>query len=144
MNFAFHFIVVTFVVLNATIFTSASCDDDSDEESFFSFLSYEVKTLSDEQRTPLETFVNTVVDAVYRSDTLKDVFDISDRPSIQFSQFSYQTTFEILEALGSSHSDVLADFATRPIAQNYQSITREHSLQFIPISWPPTHTLSEF
>ncbi|GFS37679.1 hypothetical protein TNIN_159121, partial [Trichonephila inaurata madagascariensis] len=65
------------------------CDDDSDEESFFSFISYDVQILSDEERTPLETFVNTIVETVYERDTLRDVFDISDTPSLQFQEYCY-------------------------------------------------------
>ncbi|GFY18479.1 uncharacterized protein TNCV_2397061 [Trichonephila clavipes] len=125
MNFLFHLFVVTFVALNAAIFTSASCDDDSDEESFFSFISYDVQILSDEQRTSLKTFVNTVVETVYGRDTLRDVFDISDSTALQFQQYSYQVTYDILKELGSRKSDVLADFATRPIAQNFEYISRE-------------------
>ncbi|GFY18483.1 hypothetical protein TNCV_2397101 [Trichonephila clavipes] len=100
MNFLFHLFVVTSVALNAAIFTSASCDDDSDEESFFSFISYDVQILSDEQRTPLETFVNTVVETVYGRDTLRDVFDISDSTALQFQQYSYQSRARSNSKLG--------------------------------------------
>ncbi|GFY18439.1 uncharacterized protein TNCV_2396671 [Trichonephila clavipes] len=74
-------VVATFMLFYIASFTIVTCQENSDEsndEIFYPGVAYNVTILSNEQRTPVNTFVDTFVKAVYGSDTLKNVFDISE------------------------------------------------------------------
>ncbi|GFU78323.1 uncharacterized protein TNCV_1939561 [Trichonephila clavipes] len=63
------------------------------EKSYFrSSVVYTVSILSDDQRTDQDTFVDTFVQLVYESDTLKDLFDLSETPAIGYSHHAYKTS----------------------------------------------------
>ncbi|GFY59340.1 uncharacterized protein TNIN_278521 [Trichonephila inaurata madagascariensis] len=86
---------------------------------------YIVSLLSDDQRTDQYTFVDTFVQLVYGSDTLKDLFDLSETPAIGYARNAYNDFVNVLTSLGANDPDKIADFATRPMAQNFKIFTRE-------------------
>ncbi|GFQ68547.1 uncharacterized protein TNCT_108531 [Trichonephila clavata] len=86
---------------------------------------YTVSILSDDQRTDQDTFVDTFVQLVYESDTLKDLFDLSETPAIEYAQHAYNDFVTVLTSLGATDPNKTADFATRPMAQNFKVFTRE-------------------
>ncbi|GFY18408.1 uncharacterized protein TNCV_2396371 [Trichonephila clavipes] len=80
------------LLLSPVYSPSVTCQENSDEsnnEIFYPGVAYNVTVLSNEQRTPVNTFVDTFVKAVYGSDTLKNAFDISETLAQQFTRFVY-------------------------------------------------------
>ncbi|GFS54306.1 hypothetical protein NPIL_168421, partial [Nephila pilipes] len=89
MKSALRLFAVTFVVLNNLIFTPATCQESGPGETFSSIIAYKIAILSGEQRTPTDTFVRTYFEAVHDSEDLLDAYDISETPSILFTEYTY-------------------------------------------------------
>ncbi|GFY41902.1 uncharacterized protein TNIN_247501 [Trichonephila inaurata madagascariensis] len=90
---------------------------------------YTVSILSDDQRTDQDTFVDTFVQLVYESNTLKDLFDLSETPAIEFASYAHKHIATELASLGAKNPERVADFATRPMAQNFKVFTREEMVR---------------
>ncbi|GFY41904.1 uncharacterized protein TNIN_247521 [Trichonephila inaurata madagascariensis] len=90
---------------------------------------YTVSILSDDQRTDQDTFVDTFVQLVYKSDILKDLFDLSETPAIEFAGYVHKHFVPMLASLGARNPEKIADFATRPMAQNFKLFTREEMVR---------------
>ncbi|GFY18440.1 uncharacterized protein TNCV_2396681 [Trichonephila clavipes] len=117
---------VTFVVLYTTTFSPVQAVEKS---IFRPSVVYTVSILSDDQRSDQDNFVDTFVQLVYESDTLKDLFDLSESPAIEYAQHAYNDFVTILTSLGAIDPDKTADFATRPMAQNFKVFTREEMVR---------------
>ncbi|GFT14567.1 uncharacterized protein NPIL_538501 [Nephila pilipes] len=115
---------VTFVVLCTSNFKSVICHE-YDENTFRPSIAYRVKILSDDERADQDTFVNTFVEEVRGSDTLKDMFDLSETPALAYSRHAYNDFVRVLTSLGADDPDTIADFATRPMRKNFDFFTRE-------------------
>ncbi|GFR27263.1 uncharacterized protein TNCT_532091 [Trichonephila clavata] len=109
------------MLLNA--FFTATCQETGDEQTPQSFTAYDVTILSEEQRVPVDSFISTFVQTVNSREKLKDVFDISDRRSIEFAEYVKELLLNVLKALGIKNSEILDDFATRPMKQNMKSFS---------------------
>ncbi|GFY59339.1 uncharacterized protein TNIN_278511, partial [Trichonephila inaurata madagascariensis] len=103
--------------------------DESNDEIFYPGVAYNVTILSDEQRTPVNTFVDTFVKAVYGSDTLKNVFDISETSAQQFTRFVYGHFIDLLKSVNAKDPEPIADFGTRPMGQNFDVFTLKEMLR---------------
>ncbi|PRD28274.1 UNVERIFIED_CONTAM: hypothetical protein NCL1_32900 [Trichonephila clavipes] len=117
---------VTFVVLYTTTFSPVQAVEKS---IFRPSVVYTVSILSDDQRSDQDNFVDTFVQLVYESDTLKDLFDLSESPAIEYAQHAYNDFVTVLTSLGAIDPDKTADFATRPMAQNFKVFTREEMVR---------------
>ncbi|GFY59343.1 uncharacterized protein TNIN_278551 [Trichonephila inaurata madagascariensis] len=78
---------VTVVVLCTTTFSPVQAMEKS---IFHPSVVYTVSILSDDQRTDQDTFVDTFVQLVYKSDILKDLFDLSETPAIEFAGYVHK------------------------------------------------------
>ncbi|GFY74984.1 uncharacterized protein TNIN_118721 [Trichonephila inaurata madagascariensis] len=105
------------------IFTSATCQETSGAQTLHSFIAYEITILSEEQRVPVDCFISTFLQTLHDREKLKSVFDISDRPSIEFAEYVKEYIFNVLTALEMKKAEMLADFATRPLKQNLKSFS---------------------
>ncbi|GFY18399.1 uncharacterized protein TNCV_2396281 [Trichonephila clavipes] len=105
--------------------TTSGMQANADKSYFHPSVLYTVSILSDDQRTDQDTFVDTFVQLVYESDTLKDLFDLSETPAIGYSHHAYNDSVIVLTSLGATNPDKIADFETRPMAQNFKVFTRE-------------------
>ncbi|GFS41831.1 uncharacterized protein NPIL_100481 [Nephila pilipes] len=101
----------------------------TDSGEFHPSLAYNVMILSDDQRTLIHTFVNTFVQAVYDSDALKDVFNISETPAPQFTHFVYSHFIDLLKSVGATDQQTIADFGTRSMAQNFDVFKLDEMLR---------------
>ncbi|GFY18382.1 uncharacterized protein TNCV_2396111 [Trichonephila clavipes] len=117
---------VTVVVLCTRTFSPVQAMEKS---TFHPSVVYTVSILSDDQRTNQDTFVDTFVQLVYESNTLKDLFDFSETPAFEFASHTHKRIADTVASLGAKNPERIADFATRPMAQNFKVFTREEMVR---------------
>ncbi|GFY18454.1 transposon Ty3-I Gag-Pol polyprotein [Trichonephila clavipes] len=75
--------LVILVVLYTTSFTPVTCEDSG--EDLRQTVAFNVSMLSDRQRASQDVFVDAVVEGIYSSNTLRNLFDISYTSPVKFS-----------------------------------------------------------
>ncbi|GFS92544.1 uncharacterized protein NPIL_581241 [Nephila pilipes] len=124
------------ILLFAHLNTGACDSPDPENSVFHPIISYDIKVISD--NSTISDFVSTFVKLVYASDTLKDLFDVGDAPSSAFRDHTYKGPASLEWSLStallptpsrkdvkSDDGEIIADFATRPIVQNFETIPRD-------------------
>ncbi|GFQ68550.1 uncharacterized protein TNCT_108561 [Trichonephila clavata] len=128
MNSLFQTLLkATVVVLYTTTFSPVQAN--KEKSIFHPSVVYTVSILSDDQRTDQDTFIDTFVQLVYESDSLMDLFDLSKTPAIEYTQHAYKHFVTVLASLGARKPEKIADFSTRPMAQNFNVFTREEMVR---------------
>ncbi|GFR18131.1 uncharacterized protein TNCT_665191 [Trichonephila clavata] len=133
---------VVIVVLCTTSFTTVTCRRDIDKSIYHPSMLYTVSILSDEQRADQDIFVDTFVQAVYDSDTLMDLFDLTESTAVEVSHFAEDQFKDTLALLGATHPEKIANFATRPMVQNFRVFTRKEMVR-VYSSWAAGYTDSQ-
>ncbi|GFY58603.1 uncharacterized protein TNIN_487411 [Trichonephila inaurata madagascariensis] len=111
---------ISYLVYSAT----ATCDSPDPSSSIFHpAISYDVKVISD--NSSISSFVTAFVKDVYDSDTLYDLFDLSQSPAIDYQQHAYGDFKKVSKSVNADDPDTIADFATRPMVQNFNVFTRD-------------------
>ncbi|GFY18362.1 uncharacterized protein TNCV_2395921 [Trichonephila clavipes] len=104
--------------------TAAACDSPDPSSSIFHpAISYDVNVISD--NSSISSFVTAFVKDVYDSDTLYDLFDLSQSPAIDYQQHAYGDFKKVSISANANDPDIIADFATRPMVQNFNVFTRD-------------------
>ncbi|GFS92530.1 uncharacterized protein NPIL_581191 [Nephila pilipes] len=113
-----------FIIFIFAYLKTVSCEcPDPNSSLFHPIISYNVKVISD--NSSISSFVKTFVKEVYDSDTLYDLFDLSQSPAIAYKQHAYNDFKTVSTGLLADNPDVIADFATRPMIQNFNVFTRD-------------------
>ncbi|GFY18387.1 uncharacterized protein TNCV_2396161 [Trichonephila clavipes] len=107
--------MVSFTVLYLVYLTPVICQANIYGTIFRPTLSYTVDILSDAQRTNQDLYVSTFVQKVYDSNTLINLFDISQSPASAYANHVYGDFINVLASLGEPLPEIMADFATRPM-----------------------------
>ncbi|GFY41900.1 uncharacterized protein TNIN_247481 [Trichonephila inaurata madagascariensis] len=95
----------------------------------FTMIPYQIKRINSGRDRTTDTFVAHLVQLVYESDTLKDLFDLSETPAIEFASHTRKYFVDVLTSLGSKNPEKIADFTTRSMAQNFKVFTREEMVR---------------
>ncbi|GFY50013.1 uncharacterized protein TNIN_76601 [Trichonephila inaurata madagascariensis] len=119
-------VTVVIVVLSTTSFTPVTCRKDIDKRVFHPSVLYTVSILTDEQRADQDIFVDTFVQAVHDSDTLMDLFDLTESTSVEVSHFAEDQFKDTLALLGATHPEKIANFATRPM-DNAKDLAKQYA-----------------
>ncbi|GFS92528.1 uncharacterized protein NPIL_581181 [Nephila pilipes] len=115
---------LSFIILLSAYFKIAACDSpDPNSSLFHPIISYDVKVISD--NSTISSFVTTFVKEVYASDTLYDLFDLSQSTATAYRQHAYNDFMKVASGLNADDPDTIADFATRPMDQNFNVFTRD-------------------
>ncbi|GFQ68548.1 uncharacterized protein TNCT_108541 [Trichonephila clavata] len=107
--------MISFTVLYLVYLTPVICQANIYGTIFRQSIAYTVDLQSDEQRANQDTFVSTFVQKVYDSNTLTNLFDISQSPASAYANQVYGDFINVLASLGATQPEVMADFATRPM-----------------------------
>ncbi|GFS92546.1 uncharacterized protein NPIL_581251 [Nephila pilipes] len=103
---------------------TGACDSPDPENSVFHpIISYDIKVIS--HNSTIRDFVSTFVKQVYDSDTLTDLFDITAATSTGLRNHAYNDFIKIINQNNLDDAELIADFATRPINQNFDTIPRD-------------------
>ncbi|GFS92539.1 uncharacterized protein NPIL_581221 [Nephila pilipes] len=107
---------------------SAACDSpDPNSSVFHPIISYDVKIISD--NSSISSFVSAFVKEAYNSDTLSKLFDVGNIPATAFRHFAYEDFKKVIYDNNLPNAETIAkvnaDFATRPISQNFKVIPRD-------------------
>ncbi|GFY18466.1 uncharacterized protein TNCV_2396941 [Trichonephila clavipes] len=135
-------VTVAIVVLSTTSFPPVTCRKNIDKSIFHPSVLYTVSILSDEQRANQYIFEDTFVQAVYGSDILMDLFDLTKSTAVEVSHFNEDQFKETLALLGAIHPEKIANFASRPMVQNFRVFTREEMVR-VYSSWASGYTDSQ-
>ncbi|GFS70186.1 hypothetical protein NPIL_511171 [Nephila pilipes] len=69
------------------------------------------------------TFVQVLMKEVKSSNTLTEIFDLSQTTGPQYDQFLYKSCLELLKSYGTKFPEVAAGIGTRPVAQNFPRLS---------------------
>ncbi|GFT44148.1 uncharacterized protein NPIL_79361, partial [Nephila pilipes] len=101
-----------------------ACDSPSPESSVFHpIISYDVKIIS--KNSSISSFVTSFVQDVCDSDTLTDVFDFSGTTATQLKEHISYDFKKVINAQNFDDADLIADFATRTIDQNFKVVSQD-------------------
>ncbi|GFR22729.1 uncharacterized protein TNCT_228301 [Trichonephila clavata] len=115
------FFTISYLVYLAT---AATCDSpDPTSSKFHPAVSYDVKVISD--NSSISSFITAFVKDVYDSDTLYDLFDLSQSPAIDCQQHAYGDFKKVAVSVNADDPDTIADLATRPMVQNWNVFPRD-------------------
>ncbi|GFS92532.1 uncharacterized protein NPIL_581201 [Nephila pilipes] len=115
---------LSFIILLFAYLKTVACDSpDPDSSVFHPIISYDVNVISDNSSE--STFIRTFVHQVCTSKTLADLFDIRPATATQIKQHAYNDFINVINENNLDDAEMIADFATRPIDQNFKVIPEE-------------------
>ncbi|GFS94220.1 uncharacterized protein NPIL_617271 [Nephila pilipes] len=118
MSSLLHSCLVILVAVCTTSFAPVTCQDST--EDYRQAIAFNTSLLSENERSVIDTCARIFVRGVHASPQLKDCFDISDLPPVKFSFHVHKHfVLKAVDDLGASDFEYIADFATRPMAQNF-------------------------
>ncbi|GFQ75465.1 uncharacterized protein TNCT_123871 [Trichonephila clavata] len=132
--------LVIVVVLCTANFTPVTCEDSG--EDLRQKVAFNVSMLSGRQRASQDAFVDAVVEGIYSSKTLSDLFDISYTSPVKFSFHVHKIFVLTSQALGAADFENIAELATRPMAQNFDTFEVEDMVR-VYANYPAIYAYSE-